>query len=375
MDFRSFAEAYRPEVPENPWARTQLAPAELIEMHDFLARFGQRLYRRLQSGALMPPADARRLSDLYVSRALSLDTVVHQHHERVLASISETPTVPDLDRNQRVLADFVRETTEGLPPDRAERYEEEPLLTVDQQHYARILSGGVWTVQMFGHTQSQWHAILTGGALHPDASLRSQIGLANNASVTIEHRRRLYAAQALYLPAVEPLRQAITGNLAEADALITLLSVARTEPGLTVLPAPPQFEAYAGAANADFLVFDVPRAQVIGVQVKSFEAYKSREHYDPDRIVLVDASLDLFGTLSRRTHLGRSDTSTRSWPGQVTGHFLDSLDIPRPPWPWLNRRELAESRQRVQPLVAEARNRNHEAEEIVRERVLTALGR
>lgn len=375
MEFRAFAEAYRPELPENPWRGVPLVPRELAEMHTLLGNFGRHLHARLANGTPTPLTDTTMLSDLYVSRALELDTTIRHHHESVLATIDTASSNDSLSREQRTLAEFV-DTTAGHRPSFSQAHpDEESLVNADQQLYSRILSGGVWTVQMFGHTQSQWFEILTGRPIHPEAWLRTQIGLANNASVTIEHRRRLYESQALYLPQVQPLRQAITGNLAEADALITLLNVVKREAGLTVVPAPPQFEAYAGAANADLLVLDLVREQIIGVQVKSFEAYKSRDRYDPDRVILIDASLDLFGTLSRRTRLGRSDSSTRSWPGQVTSHFLHGIRVPRPPWPWLDVAEFTTSRNRVLALALEARDRNREAEEIVRERVLTALGR
>ncbi|MBM9463521.1 hypothetical protein JL108_08660 [Aeromicrobium sp. YIM 150415] len=375
MDYRTFAEAYRPETAGNPWAGTDFVPSELVEMHELLGRFGRLLHSRLAEGVPADAAAYAQFSTFYVNRALELEPIIHQHHQATLGSALQEPDAgTGSDRGERAMHDYLNDSRNDVSG--VHRHlDAETLLTVEPQHYARVLTGGIWAVQMFGHTQSQWYQALTGRPIHQDSWLRSQIGLANNASTMAWQRDQLYEAGVLYLPEAESLRLTLTGSLAEADALITLLGVARGEPGLTVIPAPPQFEAYAGAANADFLVLDLRREQIIGVQVKSSEAYRAREHYDPDRIILIDASLDLFGTLSRRTRLGHSDSSTRSWPGQVTGHFLDSIQIPRPPWPWLNMQEFTASRRRVQNVVAEARDRNHEAEEIVRERVLTALGR
>lgn len=376
MDYHIFTKAYRDDLTENPWKQMDFAPSELINIHDLLVQYGQLLHPWLHDNTHRPVEQFAQLSKLYVQQALALAPIVRQHHEATLSSVVETTEshLP-IDDDDRTFRELLLDANARRYTDPARRQSREPLLTIDPQHYARVMTGAVWSVQMFGHTQSQWHQILTGHDVHPDAWRRSQIGVANNAATTIAHRDLLYDAGALYLPELEPLRKTITGVLAEADALITLLEVARTEIGLSVIPAPPQFEAYAGAANADFLVLDLVREQIMGIQVKSSGAHEHRERYDPDRIILIDASLHLFGTLSRRTRLGHSDTSTRSWPGQVTGHFLNGISPSRPQWPWLDRRELAAARGSIRNIVTQARDRNHEATEIVREKVLTALSR
>ncbi|TSD58688.1 hypothetical protein [Aeromicrobium piscarium] len=376
MDYRTFAEAYRAKATKNPWRGVDSVPLQLVEMHSELNAFGRLLHARLLDGAPTTPASFNQFSTRYVDKAIALEPIIREHHQASLATALEAaePSA-NLNREEVALRDFLEDSGADRSTRQPHRHNLQTLKEADPYRHSRVLNNGLWSIQMFGHTQSQWYQALTDVPVHPDAWLSSQIGLANLAAVTIAQRERLYDASVFYLDELEPLRQSITGNLAEADALITLLEVARRQAGLTVIPAPPQFEAYAGPANADFLVLDLLRAQIIGVQVKSSQVHRTPDTYDQERIVLIDASVDLFGTLSRRTHLGRSDASIRSWPGMVTGHFLRGIQVPRPPWPWLNLGEFTAARQRVQNIAAEARDRNHEAEEIVRERVLTALGR
>lgn len=115
----------------------------------------------------------------------------------------------------------------------------------------------------------------------------------------------------------------------EYDAAQVLLNVSQRHSGLSVLPAPAQFEHATGKYNADFIVVS-DQDKAVGVQVKTFVSEADRSRYDPERIVLVDGKSDFGNQMYRRTTSGKSGGSIVGWAGVISSHqVLASKDAGR----------------------------------------------
>lgn len=113
-------------------------------------------------------------------------------------------------------------------------------------------------------------------------------------------------------------RASLEGRLQEADAALILLEICKRNPGLTVVPAPLQFEQLQGKANANFIVVDCVQNESIGVQVKS---RAQAQDFDAARIVIVDGSVDLDNVKGTRTDSRKSSIRTVTWAGAICAHY------------------------------------------------------
>lgn len=170
------------------------------------------------------------------------------------------------------------------------------------------------------------------------------------------------------------LRRWHTGMLTEIDAMIALLEVSCRSPQTVVLPAPPQFERFAGGANADMIVIDTAAHEVIGVQVKSSRSWRQADHYDARRVVMLDGVLHLENSRVMRTDARRSDRRAVSWPGLVGAHYLRALPVGRVEKGWATRRQALNMKIAARHYAGEMTDRNAEAFENCVRLVHQALG-
>lgn len=144
-----------------------------------------------------------------------------------------------------------------------------------------------------------------------------------NYSTDITRQRTPYM---MFSANYEPLRSWLVGYGNEVDAAIILLEVMKQRPNLTVVPAPPQFEAGPARHNVDFIALDTAEREAVGIQVKSsiYDAGKL-ERYDRDKIVFIDGQTDLDNTKAVRRGPYRSETRSVSWPGLISLEHFDRL--------------------------------------------------
>lgn len=115
----------------------------------------------------------------------------------------------------------------------------------------------------------------------------------------------------------ETHRSLTEGLLGEYDAAVATLDGARLKGNhWIVLPAPATFEYLAFGANVDFIAANSSGERSIGIQVKNKVSWKDVEHYDDDRVVLVDTSIDLGNTqYMELNHDGVMQRGTQTWNG------------------------------------------------------------
>lgn len=136
-------------------------------------------------------------------------------------------------------------------------------------------------------------------------------------------RERLFAdTQRTATP--HPERQHIEGFLNECDAAVVLLEIQRRQPAIVnVLPAPYQFECgQRQARNADFIV--LTEYEALGVQVKSSVRDHTVSSYDRERIMLLDANLDLGNVLAKKV-VGKSTPQVQGWGGIICAQRLHTM--------------------------------------------------
>lgn len=178
------------------------------------------------------------------------------------------------------------------------------------------------------YAQRLWHVLLYTGrtfGLGPNSVNRACYELATAALDLDKGREVMIAHEVFFDPVVERTRASSTGLLTEIDAYIALLDMTRQRGNVIVLPAPSQFEHLAGAANADFIVFDKSRWQVRGVQVKAQVGGDHSAHYDRGRVTLLDGARDLQNTRAMRTNPTKSYKRVVAWPGLIAAHYLRDL--------------------------------------------------
>ena len=114
----------------------------------------------------------------------------------------------------------------------------------------------------------------------------------------------------------------------EFDTAEILLNIAQKHKGMTVLPAPAQFEHASVSHNADFIVLG-DQDKVIGVQVKTHVRSDDTARYDPTRIILVDGEADFSNQIFRRTSRISSE-KVIGWAGVICSHqVLAAKDVRR----------------------------------------------
>jgi len=120
-------------------------------------------------------------------------------------------------------------------------------------------------------------------------------------------------------------RATFEGVLNEFDAAIVLLEVIKRRPDLTVLPAPLQFEKSRHKTAVDFVVVSIA-GQAIGVQMKSLLLSGTKDTYDSDRVVCLDAKIDFGNVLARRTTPGKSHVKQVGWAGIICAQRVKQIN-------------------------------------------------
>lgn len=120
-----------------------------------------------------------------------------------------------------------------------------------------------------------------------------------------------------FSPELAEWRGRFEGVLHEFDSAVVLLEVARRIRGITIVPAPAQFEhGEQPAVNADFVAV-TQDGRAVGIQVKSGVTSEDRDHYDPERIIFIDAKVDLNSVIAKRTKAQQSTLKQVAWPGVI----------------------------------------------------------
>ncbi|GGH38237.1 hypothetical protein GCM10010921_08700 [Microbacterium album] len=129
----------------------------------------------------------------------------------------------------------------------------------------------------------------------PGMAARTRLSMARQGVDLVELREAAASLEARGIDEARELRRATNGVLAELDTGVMLAeSIARyPQDRIAALPAPPQFEQFAGPANADFLLIDVRSRRVRGIQVKSTVRAVQKRDIDADRISLLSVAEDL----------------------------------------------------------------------------------
>jgi hypothetical protein len=138
---------------------------------------------------------------------------------------------------------------------------------------------------------------------------------------------RRYGTEALYEPQNEPFLKRFIGAVQEIDTAIVVLDVVKNNPGITVVPAPMQFERSSSGANADLLVIDIDDDRMMGVQVKSTVRDETVAKYDAGRIAIIDGSIDLGNVKVVRTRKGKSTQQVKPWPGIVAASRVHNIQL------------------------------------------------
>ena len=135
-------------------------------------------------------------------------------------------------------------------------------------------------------------------------------------------------------------RRWFNGHVNEIDGGIVLLEMIKPYPNLTVVPAPQTFErAKDDSTNADYLVIDMDKREVVGVQAKSMlivSQYNEdgteipRKDYESDRIVVIDCSAELGNAAIRRFTTNTSKERRYSWPGLISAYRILNLPVHGP---------------------------------------------
>lgn len=128
----------------------------------------------------------------------------------------------------------------------------------------------------------------------------------------------------------------INGILSEHDTAIIALQSVKSNPDLLLVPAPGKFEhGPSHKKNADFLLFDTQKREVVGMQVKTFVSRSRYRMYDPNFVFLVDSTTDL-GNVITSKQSAHSTPQVISKPGLIAAHRIakwpKQMDLARYPW-------------------------------------------
>lgn len=143
-----------------------------------------------------------------------------------------------------------------------------------------------------------------------------------------------------YTDGFQHYRRWFNGLVNEIDTAIVLLEVIKPFPELIVIPAPPFFEKRRERAlNADFLLIDMDRKEVLGIQTKATADLRKgledkidieANNYDPERILVIDGSAELGNSSVRRLELTSSKKAVLAWPGLISAYRTQDLPIRGP---------------------------------------------
>lgn len=124
----------------------------------------------------------------------------------------------------------------------------------------------------------------------------------------------------------EAVRHHIEGIANEYDAGVVLMEAIKPYPDLTVVPGPPQFEHDMDRSHvaADYVVVST-EGKAVGVQVKSSVSKDQLDHYDPSRIMLIDASADFGNSRVLRTKQESSQLKRVGWAGVICAQRVSGI--------------------------------------------------
>lgn len=229
-----------------------------------------------------------------------------------------------------------------------------------------------------GPVMSWWEDLLFDrGAKGIDASrvTRARYELAKTAMAVMRSRDDWVERGLFYGKDLSEVRQWATGALTEMDGMVALLEMSRRMPSTFVVPAPPQFEHMAGPANIDLIVIDTSNGyRVRGVQLKSSGAHRHADRYDPDRVTLIDGSVDMFNELAVRRNPRRSDKDVVSWPGLVSAHYLASVTPGPETDGWATQPEIRAAAAMASQATKSVVSRNQQICDALIERIVADLG-
>ncbi|WP_436701235.1 hypothetical protein [Nocardioides sp. BYT-33-1] len=344
MEFDEFVVPYRREPGRFPSYPDELE-ARLGDVRRLAVRWGEILHDALALGQAPPLPELRAFSMGYSAWANAGFGGVSSFVERWAATRAEQLTESDEDG----VAAF--------------------LDTLAQ------LSSELNFHRLNAHAGTFWAALLCGvpGLANREIVESTCYHLAREVLTFSEYRNILIEDDLYFGDDVRTGRAMHTGALTEIDAYIALLDLTRRDRRLIVVPGPPQFERWAGSANADFIVVDTASGTIRGIQVKSIVERREADRYDPARITLIDGARDLQNSRAMRTDPRRSDRQVVSWPGMIGAHYLRELK----PGPltdrWVERRSLLLTKFAAVHYAGTVASQNKSAYAAVRQRVIHDL--
>ncbi|MCR1782047.1 hypothetical protein KVF89_05830 [Nocardioides carbamazepini] len=344
MEFDEFVAPYRREPGRYPSYPTELE-ARLVDVRRLAVQWGEILHDALALGQAPPLEQIRAFSLTYTAWANAGFGGVSGFVERWVDSRADSLEESDAAGITEFLDDLA------------------------------LLSSELSFHRLNAHAGTFWASFLCGipGLAGREIVESTCFHLAREVLTFAEYRNLLIEDDLFFGDEARIGRAMHTGALTEIDAYIALLDLTRRNRRLIVLPGPPQFERWAGSANADFLVIDTERGSIRGVQVKSMVERREVERYDPARITLIDGARDLQNSRAMRTDPRRSDRRVVSWPGMIGAHYLRELK----PGPltdrWIERRSLLLTKYAAVHYAGAVGSQNKSAYAAVRERVIHDL--
>lgn len=121
------------------------------------------------------------------------------------------------------------------------------------------------------------------------------------------------------------LHNTFTGMIQEVDAALVLSGVARKHPGMTVVPAPLNFERTKKRTNVDFVVVDTIERRAVGVQVKTNVQKSDVEIADQRRVMFIDGTVDFNNVKAMRTQRNSSTERAVPWAGLIAAKLVDGM--------------------------------------------------
>ena len=111
-------------------------------------------------------------------------------------------------------------------------------------------------------------------------------------------------------------------SLSEADVIIALIEMMKTNPDIIVVPAPSQYENNPDMPwrNIDAILIDRIKKEARGIQTKSFIDTNHNVSYDNNFVTLIDSSVDLGNSTTSRLHTGKRV----SMSGQLAMNLLSN---------------------------------------------------
>jgi hypothetical protein len=221
----------------------------------------------------------------------------------------------------------------------------------------------------------------------PEQILRQNVTIAQDmlAFAALDHylkRQQTMGPQAdydYYSPDNIERRRTAEGKACEYDAGIALMEVVRRNPGLIVVPAPPQFEKLSRRSedgtsnNVDFVA--IRQKQAVGIQVKTHVDDKTRAEYDTERVIFIDGKEDLKAT--RYVRLSYKNTTPRevAWSGLLSAQRVLKIKSQGPNAFVSNKvpKEMIRAKFIAKQLVGNTRSYFDDAVEVVESRLMTAL--